>query len=436
MICKVKSTIEKHKMLDGVRTVAVGLSGGADSMCLVDILIKLKVQYDIIVKAVHINHNIRGEEAKRDENHVREYCKKMGVELLVFSEDIPALSRQLGLSEEECGRKVRYECFKKAGCDAVATAHTLSDSVETSIFNLLRGTGSKGLAGISATRNPNIIRPLIDCTREEIEEYCKNENLSFVTDSTNLEDDYSRNYIRHRILPTFAEINPSYAESIAKAGEIIKEESDFINEEAEKLLRASVVENGYSKEAFLSVHSAVRKRAFRIILEEKMSKSVEHRHISLCEEAILRKNNRIELSKDLYISFESDIIQFCTLKKDVESWCVEITDFSAETPFGKFELIRSDEGYGIDISKLSGKLVFSSKSEGNRIYLKKRKVTKSLKKLFNEMKIPAEERNKIAVFKDGENVVWVEGVGIDGNYLKKADTDEIYVIIKDGLKLW
>ena len=236
MICKVKSTIEKHKMLDGVRTVAVGLSGGADSMCLVDILIKLKVQYDIIVKAVHINHNIRGEEAKRDENHVREYCKKMGVELLVFSEDIPALSRQLGLSEEECGRKVRYECFKKAGCDAVATAHTLSDSVETSIFNLLRGTGSKGLAGISATRNPNIIRPLIDCTREEIEEYCKNENLSFVTDSTNLEDDYSRNYIRHRILPTFAEINPSYAESIAKAGEIIKEESDFINEEAEKLL--------------------------------------------------------------------------------------------------------------------------------------------------------------------------------------------------------
>ena len=436
MICKVKSTIEKHKMLDGVGTVAVGLSGGADSMCLVDILIKLKVQYDIIVKAVHINHNIRGEEAKRDENHVREYCEKMGVELFVFSEDIPALSRQLVLSEEECGRKVRYECFSKAGCDVIATAHTLSDSVETSIFNLLRGTGSKGLAGISATRTPNIIRPLIDCSREEIEEYCKNENLSFVTDSTNLEDDYSRNYIRHRILPAFAEINPSYAESIAKTGEIINEESDFINEEAEKLLKASVVEKGYNKEAFLSVHSAVRKRAFRIILEEKMSKPVEYRHISLCEEAILRKNNRIELSKDLYISFESDIIQFYTLKKGVDFWSAEVTDFSAETPFGKFEIIRSYEGYGIDISKLSDKLVFSSKSEGDRIYLKKRKVTKSLKKLFNEMKIPAEERNKIAVLKDGENVVWVEGVGIDGNYLKKADTDEIYVIIKDGLKLW
>ena len=142
MICKVKSTIERHKMLEGVKTVAVGLSGGADSMCLTDILIKLKVQYGVVVKAVHINHNIRGKEAERDENHVREYCKENGIELLVFSEDIPSHSKELGISEEECGRKVRYECFRKANCDAIATAHTLSDSVETSVFNFIRGTGS------------------------------------------------------------------------------------------------------------------------------------------------------------------------------------------------------------------------------------------------------------------------------------------------------
>ncbi len=434
MICKVISTIEKHRMLDGVRTVAVGLSGGADSMCLTDILIKLKVQYDIIVKAVHINHNIRGEEAKRDENHVREYCEKNGIELLVFSEDIPTLSKELGLSEEECGRKVRYECFRRAKCDVIATAHTLSDSVETAVFNLLRGTGSKGF-GISAKREPDIIRPLIDCTREEIEEYCESNSIPFVTDSTNLEDDYTRNYIRHKVVPTFSEVNPSYAASIARAGEIIKEESDFIEEEALRLLRESAVDGGYDKNAFLKAHSAVRKRAFRILLHEKMSKSVEHRHISLCEDGLLRKNNRIELSKDLYISFESDIIHFCTLKKEAEAWSTLVKDLTAETPYGKFSLEKAVDGYGIDISKIKNKLVFSSKAEGDKIYLKKRKVTKSLKKLFNEMKIPPEKRNSVAVLKDGESVVWVEGVGIDGNYLKKADSDEVYVIIKDGFKL-
>lgn len=435
MICKVISTIEKHKMLQGVKTVAVGLSGGADSMCLTDILIKLKVQYDIIVKAVHINHNIRGAEALRDENHVRAYCKEKGIELFVFNEDIPSLSRKLGISEEECGRKVRYECFQKLGCDAVATAHTLSDSVETSVFNLLRGTGSKGLSGISPKREPNIIRPLIDCSREEIEAYCKKENIAFVTDSTNLGVDYSRNFIRHKVLPIFAEINPSYAASIAKAGEIIEEESSFINEKAVELLKVSALADGYSKEIFKKAHGAVRKRAFRLILEEKMSKPVEYRHISLCEEAILRKNNRIELSRDLYISFESDIIHFCTSEEAVAFWSAEVADFSSDTPFGRFELVESDEGYGIDASKIRNSLIFSSKSEGDKIYLKKRKVTKSLKKLFNEMKIPTHERNRIAVLKDGENVVWVEGVGIDGNYLKRADSDKVYVIMKDGHKL-
>lgn len=435
MICKVVNTIEKHKMLNGVRSVAVGLSGGADSMCLIDILIKLKVQYGIIVKAVHVNHNIRGEEALRDENHVKAYCKSKGIELLTFSIDVPKLSKEFGISEEECGRKVRYECFRKAKCDKIATAHTLSDSVETIVFNLLRGTGSKGLSGISANRD-DVIRPLIDCTRAEIEDYCKSENLGFVTDSTNLTDDYSRNYLRNRILPLFSEINPSSFTAITKLGEIVKEESGFIEMEALKLISESCVENGYSKAAFLYSHPAVRKRAFRILLEKRMNKPVEYRHISLCEESILYKNSRIELARDLYISFESDIIHFCGAETAESSWSSEFENFTAETPYGKFELIRSQDKSGIDISKIKNKLTLSSRKERDRIYLKKRKVTKSLKKLFNEMKIPAAERNRIAVLRDGENVVWVEGVGIDGNYLLNEKSSEAYVIIKDGQRLW
>ena len=145
MICKVRQTIEKYALLSGVKSLAVGVSGGADSMCLLEILSKLKDEYDIILKAVHLNHNIRGDEALRDQKTVEAFCKKLGIECLVYSFDIPALSKEMGIGEEECGRIKRYECFDDAECDAVATAHTLSDSIETMIFNLIRGTGVKGL---------------------------------------------------------------------------------------------------------------------------------------------------------------------------------------------------------------------------------------------------------------------------------------------------
>ena len=129
MICKVRQTIERLGLLDGVKTLAVGVSGGADSMCLLEILSKLKLEYDIILKVVHINHNIRGDEALRDQKLVEAYCQKIGVECLVYSVDVPSLAKEMGIGEEECGRIKRYEAFNEAGCDAVATAHTLSDSI-------------------------------------------------------------------------------------------------------------------------------------------------------------------------------------------------------------------------------------------------------------------------------------------------------------------
>ena len=171
MICKVRNTIEKYGLLNDVSTLAVGVSGGADSMCLLEILSKLKQEYDIIIKAVHINHNIRGDEALRDQKMVEDYCQKLGIDCRVYSVDVPALAKEMGIGEEECGRLKRYECFDNVGCDAVATAHTLSDSIETMMFNLIRGTGLRGLCGIPAKRD-NVIRPLIDCTRGEIEDYC------------------------------------------------------------------------------------------------------------------------------------------------------------------------------------------------------------------------------------------------------------------------
>lgn len=437
MICKVKNTIEKHRMLENITSVAVGVSGGADSMCLLHILSKLKEEYGIILKAVHVNHGIRGNEALRDENAVREYCEKEGIELLAFHKDIPYLAKETGLGEEECGRNVRYECFTQAGCDAVATAHSLSDSIETIVFNLVRGSGSKGLCGIPPVREGNIIRPLIDCTREEIEAYCKENSVPYVTDSTNLTDDYKRNFIRHNIVPAFAQVNDGYARNISSALDILRCESGFIESEANKLLEGARCDKGYLRSAFLTAHEAVRKRAVSLLLDGMMSKSVEKRHIDLSDKIILSGQGKIEISKDLYICCESDIITFQSQTLLPENWECDINEGHFDTPYGSFFLTKGSAAdiknvNAIDGDKLCGTVKMTSRRQGDRFYSKRRKITKSLKKLFNEDKIPEEKRGEYAVLRCADTLVWLEGYGTDGNFLPGESTKNILIIKKEG----
>ncbi len=437
MICKVKNTIEKHRMLENIKSVAVGVSGGADSMCLLHILSKLKAEYGIILKAVHINHGIRGQEALRDEIAVKTYCEKNDIELLTFHKDIPYLAKEMGMGEEECGRAVRYECFGEAHCDAVATAHTLSDSIETVIFNLIRGTGSKGLCGIPPVRQGNIIRPLIDCTREEIEAYCEENNIPYVTDSTNLTDEYKRNFIRHNVIPLLAKVNEGYASNIASTLEILRSESDCIDSEAFRLIEKAKCAEGYLRKVFLTVHEAVRKRAVATLLREKMCKSTERRHIDLADGLILSGEGKIELSKDLYICCEGDIISFQSPRTVPEEWECEETGGRFVTPYGVFTLTKSDAANlksrdAIDGDKLAGILKMTSRRQGDSFYSKKRKNTKSLKKLFIEDKIPEAKRGEIAVLRSGESLVWLENYGTDGRFIPGDQTENVLIIKKEG----
>ncbi len=437
MICKVKSTIEKHHMLDNVKSVAVGVSGGADSMCLLDILSKLKEEYAIIVKAVHLNHAIRGEEALRDEMAVKAYCEKKGIELLCFHKNIPYLAKEMRLGEEECGRAVRYACFKEADCDAIATAHTLSDSIETMLFNLLRGTGTKGLCGIPPVRDGNIIRPLIDCTREEIETYCAENEIPFVTDSTNLSDDYTRNYIRHNITDKFSRVNESFASNIASALSVLRSENAFLEQCAEELLISAETEGGIKASVLVLAHEAIRKRAIAKLLEGRMSKSTEKRHIDLADEMLFKGEGEIQLSRDLYISLRGDIISFHKPKKLPEEWSCLPEGGVFSTPYNVFELTEATieearNPNAIDADKLRGTLKMTGRRQGDSFFSKKRKNTKSLKKLFNEDKIPEEKRGELAVLREGESLVWLEGYGADGKYLPDENTTRILIIKKGG----
>ena len=200
MIDIVRSTVSHNGLLEKGDSVIVALSGGADSVTLLHILLALKDEFSLTVYAAHLNHNLRGEESYRDENFVTELCRDWGVELFKKSENVSKRAKELGISDELCGRNLRYEFFAELSeklCAKVATAHTLSDCEETMLYNISRGTSLHGLCSIPAKRG-NIIRPLIDLNRKDIEEYISAHGLDYVEDSTNaMEEICKRNKIRN-----------------------------------------------------------------------------------------------------------------------------------------------------------------------------------------------------------------------------------------------
>ena len=205
------NTIDEYGMIKKDDCITAALSGGADSVCLLIILKELSDKYSFTLDALHINHCIRGKESDRDEEFCRNLCKKYDIPLTVIRTDVPAAAAESKKSLEETARDIRYKAFEKHAGDKgkIATAHTVSDNAETVILNMARGTGLKGLCGIPPVRD-NIIRPLIDVTRQQIEDYLKSMNQGFVTDSTNLSDDYTRNRIRHKIIPELLKINEGF----------------------------------------------------------------------------------------------------------------------------------------------------------------------------------------------------------------------------------
>ncbi|MBO5403301.1 MAG: tRNA lysidine(34) synthetase TilS, partial [Clostridia bacterium] len=206
--------------------ILVALSGGADSVCLLSALLECEAA----VSAFHLNHGIRGEEADRDEEFCRSLCNRLGVPFSSERADIPAISAEKGIGIEEAARNVRYDKLNREAtrinADYIATAHNADDNVETVIFNLVRGCSPDGLCGIPKIRG-NIIRPLLDSTREEIEEYLCKKGLSFVTDSTNSDIAYTRNKIRHSVLPVLRSINPAISASVARMCESIRDDKAY-----------------------------------------------------------------------------------------------------------------------------------------------------------------------------------------------------------------
>src|SRR3712207_2162004 len=205
LIEKVIHTIKQNNMFEVGDKVVVAVSGGPDSICLLHILYKLKEKLDISIVAAHINHCLRGEEADKDEEYVRKFCENLNIQCFIKKEDVHKISKDRGISCEMAGREVRYDFFSEVlnnvGANKIAVAHNANDQAETILMRMLRGTGLEGLIGIRAVRDNIFVRPIIDITRDEIEDYCYVNNLNPRIDKTNLENIYTRNKIRLELIP-------------------------------------------------------------------------------------------------------------------------------------------------------------------------------------------------------------------------------------------
>lgn len=415
-------TVSSYSLFKKGDVVTVALSGGADSVALLYALNQLKDTLGITLKAVHLNHQIRSDEALRDENFAKDFSGSLNIPLICESVDVPQFAKSNNLSLETAARKVRYDLFERVNEGVIATAHTASDNLETVLLNLARGTALDGLCGIPVKRD-YIVRPIIGATREDIENYCKNNSLKFVTDSTNLTDDYTRNKIRHKIVPVLKEINPKAEISALKTSKSLAEASTFIKNEAEKYIADFSKGDSLSVKNFKILSPALAKSIIVGFIKAIDSTiSLENCHIDSIFDICLQ-NGKTSIPKDKYCVVTKGILKVISKENDTEFPLYNVKISEKQEKVNNLFLNNS-----LDCDKIIGNLVVRSRKAGDTIRLANRGCTKPLTKLYNECEIPLSLRETLPVIADNKGVVWIHGIGVAERCSVKNTTKQIYLI--------
>ncbi len=443
MYIKAVNTVKKYNMLFKGAKVVTGVSGGADSTALLLFLCSLRESYNLEIYAVHVHHGIRGEEADRDMHFVEDLCKKMNVECTVKHHDVIGISKERGISEEEAGRMVRYKDFReeleKRSADFIAVAHNMNDQAETVIMRLCRGSGLTGMAGIRPVRG-NIIRPLIDCFRSEIEEYLAFNNQEYINDSTNFKEDYTRNRIRLNVIPYLSsQINRCAMENIAKSAVLLREEDDYLNSLALEKLNEITVKKEKSTISLNAVNlckidKVLQRRIIRLglLTIKKDIKDISLNHV----DSVLKIAGKGGHS-DLPSGFSADMS--CGILK-LHLGKVQSHDFSYKLEFDKPVFVaecglyflmtknaqKLDEKINnvytkvFDCDKISINPEIRNRRNGDKIIINKNGSTKKLKDIFIDKKIPKDERDGIAVIVSGNDIISIWGVRDSAYFLPES----------------
>ncbi|MCR4607648.1 MAG: tRNA lysidine(34) synthetase TilS [Oscillospiraceae bacterium] len=266
--------ISRYDMLPPGSKVLCAVSGGADSMCLLHWLADNADALGISVSAAHFEHGIRGDESLRDMNFVEEACRAMQIPLFIGRGNVPEYAEERSMGLEEAARELRYEFLERTagenGFDRIATAHNADDNAETVIFNLARGSGAAGICGIPPVRG-KIVRPLLETCRSEIEKYLSDRGISHIEDSTNSSGQYSRNKIRHQIMPVLREINPSVSKAILRTGDMLREDNRLLEELADEFIAGHFNGESVRSKELAALPDAVEARVIRKLCPQPVS---------------------------------------------------------------------------------------------------------------------------------------------------------------------
>jgi len=467
---KVLQTIKKFDMLSFNDRVLIGLSGGPDSITLLNILLSFKKRYNLSFFIAHLDHMLRGEESDKDVGFVKNLAQELGLPCEVKSFNLTEIAQKEHLTLEEAARKYRYKFYSEAAdkfkANKIALGHNADDQVETVLMRFLRGTGLEGLMGIPPVRG-KIIRPLIECNREEIEGYCKENKIEYRVDSSNKEVIYFRNKIRLELLPLLSEgYNKNIKDIMLRLRSIISEVSVYLNQETELLFKEVARRESSGTviidlEKFTSLHLVLKRRIIRKSIEVakgnlysinfahnneilKLTESqLGEKEIHLPDNLMVKKvYNKImiyrkriskEQKEEMYIPWEYDILipgktEIKSLGIKVEIKILDSVDIKSSL-YLTGKKIKGEFLEFIDYNKVKLPLKLRNRRSGDRFYPLKMKGLKKIKDFFIDNKIPKSHRDLIPILVDSEDkIIWIVGMRLDDRVKINSDIKKMLCI--------
>lgn len=445
---KLIETLKKYDMIRRGDSILVGLSGGKDSVALLYSLHKISNYFGFKLNAFHLNHCIRGEEADRDQLLAEEFAKSLDVPIISKRVDVISEAEESTIGLEAVARNVRYReidlVASDMGCNKIATAHTLSDNSETALITLSRNSNLKGIPPVRG----NIIRPLIEHSTQEVLDYCNDNGLSYATDSTNALDDYTRNYIRHNVLPGLRNVNPSFDESVMRFSRIQRSNNALIDREVDRYYKNTVDPLSLKQLESLAKDEAYHNVLYSIISKEseKAGCTVAYKQFDSVISMILSGTTGSEvcINESTVIKRNYERLVFDCAKKDINEYCFELKHGENPIPnsnvsmfletLGEYEQREKNEHIDLKFNKLTKNSLINNNIINRRLYLRSRKngdsyvcrgIDRSIKKYMIDIKIPADQRNNIPILCDFDGIVWVPGLGIADRVKAEADSGEL-----------
>ncbi|MHB9011849.1 MAG: tRNA lysidine(34) synthetase TilS [Ignavibacteriaceae bacterium] len=443
---KVIKFIDEKGLIQEGDKILVALSGGPDSVFLLNFLSKYKKRFKIEIGAVHINHLLRGKEAVEDENFCRRLANDFGISVYTSVKNVKSFAKKNKISIEEAGRKIRYSEFerisKKYGYNKIATAHNCSDNAETVLLNLIKGAGLRGISGIPFRRG-NIIRLVISLTKEEILSYLEQNKINYRIDPSNLDSNYERNFLRNQIIPAIKEkLNPALEETILHSSEIFKDIHSYIQSGITNSFDSVVkYQNGELKLSIESLRANAKEiRAEFIKLGLEKYFFIQPSFIDLKKILLLIEKHageKEELSQNLSAIRERNVILIHRNEKPKIEIAIKLNlgksikvngkDFSIKKIINTSPVYTSNKMREyISGDKIKSSFTIRKWKPGDKFYPLGMKGTKNISDFLAEQKIPPSKKKGQLVLTNGNKIVWVVGLRIDDRFKITNNTKKVY----------